>query len=123
MSFEEKNQAAFDNPQPGDHWHERFIPCFLVLDCLEDGTFIICDQYKEVNNNLLSWEVEKAERVDRSYFNRVKYHSIEGFVADVSTVKHTGAVAKWEIFGRPVISLKQHQPYASDFRTVMEQGV
>lgn len=123
MSFEEKNQAAFDNPQPGDHWHERFVPYFLVLDCLEDGTFIICDQCKEVDKNLLAWELEKAEQVDKSYFNRVKYDSIEGFVADVSTVKHTGAVAEWKHLGRPFISPKQRQPYASDFRTVMEQGV
>lgn len=119
-----QNEKCFNNPQPGDHWHEMFVPYFIVLECLDDGTFIICEKCEEVDNTHWRWDIKNSKQVEKSYFNRVKYGSIEGFVADVSSVKHTGFVAEWNHLGRPFtpLSLGPSQ-VASDFRTVMEQGV
>ena len=28
----QNNQQALDNPRPGDYWHERFSPYFVVVN-------------------------------------------------------------------------------------------
>lgn len=119
-----QNEESFNNPQPGDYWNEMFVPYFIVLECLDDGTFVICDKQKSVDHEHWTWDLSGAKQVTKTYFNRVKYGSIDGYCADVSPILHLRFVREWIESGCKYEPLL-HSPVevAADFRTVMEQGV
>jgi hypothetical protein len=121
---QEKNLKAYTDPLPGDYWNELFCPYFVVLEVQPDS-MIICDVKKEVDSSHWTWDLEKAEQVTMDYMKRVKYQSIDGFVADVNRMGHDWAVAKWTELGCPFKKLATpvHQIGPTDFRTMMEQGL
>lgn len=120
---EQKNNLAFYNPKAGDYWNEMFVPYFVILE-VRDDTLIVCDETKEVDANHWTWNLEKAKEAPRDYMKRVKYGSIDGYVADVYR-SHEWAVEAWKEKGSPYESLKtlSNKPVAADFKTVMEQGL
>lgn len=59
---EKMDEDHFENPRPGDFWHECFSPVFIVLEVCEDGVFI-CEKTKAV------YEPPDQQMVMRSYAN------------------------------------------------------
>lgn len=95
-------QEAYDNPLPGDYWNEMMVPYFVVLQVLGNGDLIICDVKKELEDDSWTWDLENSKQVHRDYMKRVRYTSIEGFVADVyRRCSHMWAVDAWNDLGRP----------------------
>ena len=107
----QRNQEALDNPEPGDYWHERFSPYFVVVS--KEG-----DQYRvlscmggphhylrkdelnariEIDRDHWGFDYSKSMLVDREWIKRaVTYGSIDGFVADAyNTEKTQQIVAEW----------------------------
>lgn len=86
------NQAAVDNPEPGDYWQEMFCPYFLVVQVKGDAiTILNCLPHrgvsarKSVDDSHWMFDVSKSMVVDRAWIEKlVRYESIDGFVADVS---------------------------------------
>lgn len=86
------NQAAVDNPEPGDYWQEMFCPYFLVVQAKGDAiTILNCLPHKgtsarkSVDDSHWMFDVSKSMVVDRAWIEKlVRYESIDGFVADVS---------------------------------------
>lgn len=100
-------QEAFDNPLPGDYWNEMFCPYFVVLKVNADGTFIICEDRETKPGDNWTWDLKKAKQVTKKYFDRVRYDSIDGFVADVfNRCSHMWAVDAWNDLGRPFTAIE-----------------
>ena len=97
------NQQAWDNPQVGDYWHEMFCPYFLIVDIQGDAYTVLCtindpDTQNAKIDGVDSWEFDysKYSVVTKDWIQRkVKYISIDGFVADVVRNKSFGAVLEW----------------------------
>lgn len=106
-----KNQQALDNPRPGDYWHERFSPYFVVVN-LEGDQFRVLscmggphhylrkDELNariEIDKNHWAFDYSKSMLVDREWIRRaVTYGSIDGFVADVVRTEKTQLiVTEW----------------------------
>lgn len=120
----DRSKQAFSNPLPGDYWNEMFCPYFVVLKKTEHNTLIVCDKTKPVGTTHWTWDLEKVIEVPMEYMQRVKYGTIDGFCADVSSSPHRWAVAAWEELGSPYTPIPTCDPTRpADFRTVMEQGV
>jgi hypothetical protein len=95
--YDELNQEALEKPQPGDYWHERFLPYFIVVDVKgTDITVLSClggershDRKHEPNAKIEvkdGWyfDYSKYMVVDQAWIKKaVTYDSIDGFVADV----------------------------------------
>jgi hypothetical protein len=95
-------QEAYDNPLPGDYWNEMLVPYFVVLQVLGNGDLIICDVKKELEDDSWTWDLENSKQVHRDYMKRVRYTSIDGFVAYVfRRCSHMWAVDAWNDLGRP----------------------
>jgi hypothetical protein len=105
------NQQALDNPRPGDYWHERFSPYFVIVN--REG-----DQYRvlscmggphhylrknelnariEIDRDHWAFDYSKSMLVDHEWMRRaVTYGSIDGFVADVVRTEKTALiVTEW----------------------------
>lgn len=120
---EKRSKDAFKNPLPGDYWNEMFCPYFVILSKTEN-TLIVCEDTKETDAHHWTWDLEKAIEVPMEYMNRVKYDSIDAFVADVSSSRHLWAISAWQEMGSPYTPIPVVPPdYPADFRTVMDQGV
>ena len=120
----ERSKEAFKNPLPGDYWNEMFCPYFVILAKTKNDTLIVCDKTKPVGTTHWTWDLEKVIEVSMDYMNRVKYDTIDGFCADVSSSPHRWVVTAWEEMGSPYTPLPGFTPnYEADFRTVMEQGL
>ena len=103
-----KNQAALDNPQPGDYWNEMFCPYFLVVDVKDkDITVLSClggpGSYNRKNEPCAkiehkdgwSFDYSKSMVVDRAWMEKaVRYETIDGFVADVWQSEKTEAIVR-----------------------------
>lgn len=113
------NQAALDNPQPGDYWHEMFCPYFIVVNVKDNKyTILSClggpnsytrkdEPNARINNNDGTWSFDysKSMIVDRAWIEKtVKYEHIDGFVADVVNSNKTQTVVKeWRAFQADVL--------------------
>jgi hypothetical protein len=100
------NQEAMDNPQPGDYWNEMFCPYFLVVQVKNDEhiTVLNClskygpDAVKKVDAGHWTFDVSKSMVVNKEWIrDRVRYGSIDGFVADVvrGREKFQAIVSDW----------------------------
>lgn len=85
------NQQALDYPKPGDYWHERFCPYFLVVRVNGDEyTVLNCLYYygesAKINIDQEHWafDFDKAITVNHAWIEQaVRYKNYNGFVADV----------------------------------------
>ena len=106
-----ENQQALDNPRPGDYWHERFSPYFVivnqegdkfrVLSCM-GGPHHYLRKHElnariEIDRDHWGFDYSKSMLVDREWIRRaVTYGSIDGFVADVVRTEKTQLiVTEW----------------------------
>jgi len=104
-----KNQKALSFPQPGDYWHEMFVPYFVivnkegdkfrVLSCLGGPkSFTRKDELNaqiEVDNGHWGFDYSKSMLVDHEWIRRtVTYESIDGFVADVVQSEKTARIVQ-----------------------------
>jgi len=104
------NLKALANPQPGDYWHERFCPYFIVVDregdkfrvlsCLGgSNSFTRKDELNAKIESKDGWyfDYSKSMLVDHEWIRRtVRYESIDGFVADmVQSEKTARIVQEW----------------------------
>lgn len=116
------DQHALDNPQPGDYWHERFSPYFMVVQVNgDDITVLSCmggpksySRKHELNAKIenddgtWSFDYSKSMIVNREWMAKaVKYGIIEGFVADVSRSDKHKPVVKEYLEYRAKILLKE----------------
>lgn len=96
------NHQALESPQPGDYWHERFCPYFLVV-ALEGPNFRVLsalggphshsrkneiNAYVDNGDGTWSWDYDKTQVVTRQWItDLVTYQSSSppdhDFVADV----------------------------------------
>lgn len=99
----ETNQAAIENPQIGDYWHERFCPYFVIVDIIGDKYIILCawdykDEARNARVDLSSgwyWDYSKHSVVTKEWlYARVIYDDIPDFVADVVRSDKWKLVAK-----------------------------
>ena len=104
-----KNQKALSFPQPGDYWHEMFVPYFVivnkegdkfrVLSCLGGPkSFTRKDELNaqiEVDNGHWGFDYSKSMLVDHEWIRKtVTYESIDGFVADVVQSEKTARIVQ-----------------------------
>ena len=105
------NQQALDNPRPGDYWHERFSPYFVVVNREGDQFRVLScmggphhylrkDELNariEIDRDHWGFDYSKSMLVDREWIRRaVTYGSIDGFVADVVRSEKTALiVTEW----------------------------
>ena len=100
------NQAAVENPQVGDYWHEMFSPYFLIVHVNKDKyTILNCmSSYspcakKPVGDTHWTFDVSQSMEVDHAWMaDRVKYSSIDGFVADVRRNSCADIIEEWTEF-------------------------
>ena len=110
------NKQASALPQPGDYWHERCCPYFLVvavdpkhdqytvLSCLGGpNSFNRKDELNariSVDSGHWAFDYSKHMVVNRAWIERtVKYDSIDGFVADVvRNERKLEIVKEWKQF-------------------------
>ena len=104
-----RNQEALVNPQPGDYWHEMFVPYFVivnkegdqfrVLSCL-GGPKSFTRKHElnariEVDSGHWGFDYAKSMLVDHEWIRKtVTYESIDGFVADVVQSEKTARIAQ-----------------------------
>ena len=105
------NQQALDNPRPGDYWHERFSPYFVIVNQEGDQFRVLScmggphhylrkDELNariEIDRDHWTFDYSKSMLVDREWIRRaVTYGSIDGFVADVVRSEKTQLiVTEW----------------------------
>ena len=105
------NQQALDNPTPGDYWHERFSPYFVIVNREGDQFRVLScmggphhylrkDELNariEIDRDHWAFDYSKSMLVDREWIRRaVTYGSIDGFVADVVRTEKTALiVTEW----------------------------
>ena len=104
-----KNQKALSFPQPGDYWHEMFVPYFVivnkegdkfrVLSCLGGPeSFTRKDEINariEVDSGHWGFDYSKSMLVDHEWIRKtVTYESIDGFVADVVQSEKTARIVQ-----------------------------
>lgn len=83
------DQEHFDEPVPGDFWHEMYTPFFIVL-AAEDGLVTICEKTKTVYEEpekamvLRSYESPDDPEV-KEYFSRPRKDI--GYTFDVSETR------------------------------------
>jgi hypothetical protein len=104
------NTNAFEDPQPGDYWHERFCPYFIIVNRSPVGrpmkyTVLGCygkDSAKVENKDgTWSFDYSKSIEVDWTWISeQVRYKNIDGFVADVvrNSEKSNAVVKEWKQF-------------------------
>lgn len=137
----EQNQQALDNPTPGDYWHERFQPYFIVVDVDNDSyTVLSClggpnsfHRKDEINAKIdskegWSFDYSKSMVVDREWISRaVTYGSIPGFAADVVNSEKTRLiVAEWrnhvqQEMKRKIDSLQQEWEQFTGWKYLREE--
>ena len=104
--IEIKNQEAFDNPQIGDYWNERFIPYFLIVDIKKDQyTILNALEHPDPSNVVAKvdtadgwyWDYSKTMVVDRAWLaEKLRYKTIPGFIAHVFNSEGTQKmVTEW----------------------------
>ena len=107
----QNNQRALDNPRPGDYWHERFSPYFVIVNQEGDQFRVLScmggphhylrkDELNariEIDRDHWAFDYSKSMLVDREWIRRaVTYGSIDGFVADVVRTEKTQLiVTEW----------------------------
>lgn len=99
----ELNVSALLDPQPGDYWHERFCPYFIVVHRVGDKIVVlsaidtpegVCAKVN-VDKNSWTFDPSKSMTVDRQWIEKhVKYKSIDAFVADVCRSDTTMSVVE-----------------------------
>lgn len=105
------NKSAIQNPVPGDFWHERFSPYFMVvavkgdaitvLSCLSHGDHRRGEPNARINNEDGTWSFDPSKYmvVNRQWMiDAVTYRkSVEsGFCADVSrSERNNGIATEW----------------------------
>ena len=137
----EQNQQALDNPTPGDYWHERFQPYFIVVDVDNDSyTVLSClggpnsfHRKDEINAKIdskegWSFDYSKSMVVDREWISRaVTYGSIPDFAADVVNSEKTRLiVAEWrnhvqQEMKRKIDSLQQEWEQFTGWKYLREE--
>jgi hypothetical protein len=100
------NDTAMFLPEPGDYWHERFCPYFLVVasnPITNQYTILSCisePKAKFDSDNGWSFDYSKHQVVDHAWIKKhVTYSNIPGFVADVvRNDKFKTIVKEWKQF-------------------------
>lgn len=104
------NTNAFEDPQVGDYWHERFCPYFIVVKRSPVGrpmkyTVMSCygKDSARVDNKDGTWSFDysKSIEVDWTWISeQVRYKRTDGFVADVvrNSEKNRAVVKEWRQF-------------------------
>jgi hypothetical protein len=104
------NTNAFEDPDVGDYWHERFSPYFIIVKKSPVGTklkYIVLSCYggtsARVDNKDGTWSFDysKSIEVDCTWISeQVRYKNINGFVADVvrNSEKNKSVVKEWKQF-------------------------
>lgn len=97
-----RNRQAIADPRPGDYWNEMFCPYFIVVDRRgDDFTVLSCltPDLARIDHGDGTWSFDysKSKVVDREWIqSKVRYQSIDGFVADVVNSEKTQAiVSEW----------------------------
>ena len=115
------NHKALLNPQPGDYWHEMFVPYFIVVNVKGDQyTVLSClggaNSYnrKDEPNAMIDvddgwvFDYSKSMLVDRAWIEKaVTYGTIPGFVADVVNSQKTNSIVnEWRDYMQKEIRKK-----------------
>lgn len=83
------DEDHFNDPVPGDFWHEMYVPFFIVLS-VEDGFVTICDKtkavYEEPDKAMVLRSYENPDDPDvKEYFSRSRKDI--GYTFDVSETR------------------------------------
>jgi hypothetical protein len=82
------NAAALANPKPGDFWHEMFCPYFIVVGVSRDKITVLNTVIR--SDDGYYFDYDKVNVVDKAWLkNRVRYATIDAFVADVVSTDAT----------------------------------
>lgn len=63
----QKNQQALDNPRPGDYWHERFSPYFVIVN-QEGDQFRVLSCMGGPHHYLRKHELNARIEIDRDHW-------------------------------------------------------
>lgn len=135
------NNESLCNPRPGDYWHERFVPYFIVVNIEGDSYRVLSclggpnsyNRKDEINAKIdgkegWSLDYSKSMLVDREWIRRaVTYGTIPGFVADVVNSEKTRLiVAEWrnhvqQEMKRKIDSLQQEWEQFTGWKYLKEE--
>lgn len=106
------NKEHEQNPQPGDYWHERFSPYFIVVeyDKENDLVYYADEVIWTRDNGAFTFDFSRVKRKSRmQLFTRVHYNSEEpkdNYVADCYP-KPKANLQEWISLGRPFIDASE----------------
>ena len=118
MTTKEENQAAIDNPKPGDCWVELYCIIYFivvavkedkitVLSCLPETPYRKGEQCAKIDNGdgTYSFDYSKHMVVNRAWMERtVKYSTANDFCAAVSFGLNTIRIAEeWKEYHRNIL--------------------
>ena len=84
------------NPQPGDYWHEKWIPVCVILEATDDEV-IICRSIKSKGIDYIDWDFDKCEVHKKESFHRwLKYPTVEDYWPTVEPLFHCYDVDRWK---------------------------
>ena len=106
------NKEHEQNPQPGDHWHERFSPYFVVVeyDKENDLVYYADEVIRMRDKGTFAFDFSRVKRKPRrQLFTQVHYDSKElkdSYVADCYS-KPKANLQEWISLGRPFIDASE----------------
>lgn len=90
--MKEDNTKHVADPQPGDYWHEMFVPYVVVL-AVDGDNLTVCRKRKDVDKDHWTWDLTQTSSMTKQELRElVTYGTIPGFVADVVPQSHMWAV-------------------------------
>lgn len=83
------------NPEPGDYWHECFVPYFVVL-AVGARDVLVCRKTKEVDSGHWTWDLGHTVTLSRERFEKaISYETMPDKTAAIVVPGHTWAVECW----------------------------
>lgn len=91
---DKRDKEHAKNPQPGDYWHEMYVPVCVVL-AVAAGVVIYCEKARDVGDDKWTWDLRSRSTKTLEEFDRwLAYGSIAGYWASVEPEAHKWASDK-----------------------------
>jgi len=77
------NRQHLENPEPGDYWHEMFMP-YVHIVAVKGDKLTVYRKTIDVDKNHWRWDESNPSTMTKAELRQlVTYETIPGFVADV----------------------------------------
>src|SRR3990172_3157522 len=63
------NEQHLFCPEPGDYWHENFVPACVVIEASSE-VVTLCNSSKDVDSDRWTWDLSKIQTLAASEFRQ-----------------------------------------------------